>query len=67
MNAEDHVDVVVVSLYGKLHPVMVRLQELMDKFKEVCDFHWNGQCGFLTVDPFRCGTGLKVNANAIAF
>lgn len=47
--------------YGKLHPVMETVVEVMDKFKDACEFHFNSQCGFLTVDPFRCGTGVRVS------
>lgn len=59
-NAEDHIDVVLTSQYGRLHPLMEHVVEVMDKFTEVCEFHFNSQCGYLTVDPFRCGTGIKV-------
>ncbi|ODM97213.1 Arginine kinase [Orchesella cincta] len=60
VNAEDHVDVVVQSQYGNLRPVMEVVQSTIDMVQEHCDFHFNSQCGFLTVDPFRCGTGLKI-------
>lgn len=60
VNAEDHVDVVLTSQYGRLRPVMEDVVRVMDKFGEVCEFHEDGGFGYLTVDPFRCGTGVKV-------
>jgi protein-arginine kinase len=60
MNVEDHLDILVSSKYGKLYPMLQTLNNTYTSFKEKFKFYENEQFGFLTVDPYRAGTGMKV-------
>ena len=60
MNVEDHLDILVSSKYGKLYPILETLNDVYMAFHQQFRFYENDQFGFLTVDPFRAGTGMKV-------
>jgi len=60
MNVEDHLDIIVASKYGKLFPMLEILNDVYMMFSKIFSFYENSQFGFLTVDPFRVGTGIKV-------
>jgi len=60
MNAEDHLDIIASSKYGKLTPILESIHGVYAIFQQKCRFYENEQFGFLTVDPYRAGTGMKV-------
>jgi len=50
----------VISRYGRMKALMEKMDDIYKKIAEGLRFHFNSQMGFLTVDPFRCGTAVKV-------
>jgi hypothetical protein len=59
VNGQDHLDFIVVGKYGQFSSLLKELGVIYSKLKSF-DYHWNSEVGFLTVDPFRAGMGLKV-------
>lgn len=48
-------------MYGRVGPLLVEMSEIYDLISQDLDYHWSSEVGFLTVDPFRAGTGMKVH------
>ncbi|CAG7786322.1 unnamed protein product [Allacma fusca] len=61
VNGQDHMDIVITSIYGKLEPMFRQMHEIYKNLKDYMEFHYSSQFGFLTVDPFRAGSALKIN------
>ncbi|XP_035701935.1 uncharacterized protein LOC110846646 isoform X2 [Folsomia candida] len=60
IHAQDHIDFIVRAMYGRVGPLLVEMSEIYDLISQDLDYHWSSEVGFLTVDPFRAGTGMKV-------
>lgn len=61
VHAQDHLDFILLSRYGRFGQMFEELKEFYELISDGLDYHCNSEVGYLTVDPFRCGTGTKVS------
>lgn len=58
LNIKDHIHFQEVDIKGDIESAWRRLMSLESKIGERLPYAYSSQFGFLTADPFECGTGL---------